>query len=442
MITKNTNPIKLIITIFFFILGSNLIYQGNLSLYKSKKISSTIQSKNLNEDMNINLDMLSNLTDDLNDIQKKDIPVSLNDKKFENKIIIKVKKNDTFFKIINPFFESDKIKNLIIQKLNKEYNLKNLKIGQEIFFHSNKEDVVTKIIMPINFSNELIVDIKFNEVAIYKEQIEISKETNSLKFNILSSIYEDGISAGLPLSILTDLIKLYSFDIDFQRDIKKNTKLEISYEVLFNSKRNITSYGNIKYINLIFKKNNIEYFLFKDEEKYFDFYNKDGKNVKKSLLKTPIDGAKLSSNFGMRKHPISGYNKLHKGVDFAASTGTPIFAGGDGIIEYRGYNGGYGKYIKIRHNNEYKTAYAHLSSFKKNVTKGTRVNQGDVIGFVGSTGNSTGPHLHYEIIYKNKQINPMTMKLPSGKVLEGNELIRFKKEIKKIYAKHLFNLYE
>ena len=167
-----------------------------------------------------------------------------------------------------------------------------------------------------------------------------------------------------------------------------------------------------------------------------------GKNVKKSLLKTPIDGARLSSNFGLRKHPILGYNKLHKGVDFAAKSGTPIYAGGNGIIEFMGNNGGYGKYIRIRHNNEYKTAYAHLSNFKKGIYKGVRVNQGDIIGFVGSTGNSTGAHLHYEIIYQAKQINPMTMKLPSGKILQENELIKFIKISKNIYANFLFNLYE
>ena len=144
----------------------------------------------------------------------------------------------------------------------------------------------------------------------------------------------------------------------------------------------------------------------------------------------------------MRKHPISGYNKMHKGVDFAAPKGTPIYAGGNGVIEYIGNNGGYGKYIRIRHNNEYKTAYAHLSAYKKGISKGSRVNQGDIIGFVGSTGNSTGPHLHYEIIYQNKQINPLKLKLPSGKILVGNELNRFKKEFKRIYADHLNLLYE
>ena len=173
-----------------------------------------------------------------------------------------------------------------------------------------------------------------------------------------------------------------------------------------------------------------------------DYFNREGKNVKKSILKTPLDGARLSSTYGMRKHPISGFNKMHKGIDFAAPKGTPVYAGGNGVIERAGRNGGYGNYIRIRHNNGYKTAYAHLSGFKKGISKGVRVSQGEVIGYVGSTGRSTGPHLHYEIIYQNEQINPLTLKLPSGKILEGKELERFKKNYKMILANHLNNLFE
>ena len=182
--------------------------------------------------------------------------------------------------------------------------------------------------------------------------------------------------------------------------------------------------------------------MFKTNEGFYDYYNNDGKNVKKALMKTPIDGAKLSSSFGMRKHPILGYNKLHKGTDFSAPIGTPIYAAGNGIIEVLGTNGKYGRYIRIRHNNSYKTAYAHLSKYKKKLSKGIRVNQGDIIGYVGTTGSSTGPHLHYEIIYKNKQINPKSLNLPSGKVLNGDELLLFKKEAKNIYSNFLFTLYE
>ena len=244
------------------------------------------------------------------------------------------------------------------------------------------------------------------------------------------------------MKILFQLIQLFSFDLDFQRDIIKNTKVSVSYQKIFGEDKLDYSFGDIEYAKITIKNNDLEYFKFLTDDGFIDYFNREGKNVKKSILKTPLDGARLSSNFGMRKHPISGYNKMHKGIDFAAPKGTPIYAGGNGVIEVAGVNGGYGKYIRIRHNNEYKTAYAHLNNFKKGIGKGVRVNQGDVIGYVGSTGKSTGPHLHYEIIYQNKQINPLTLKLPSGKILTGGELKRFEINYKIILANHLNNLFE
>ena len=235
---------------------------------------------------------------------------------------------------------------------------------------------------------------------------------------------------------------MFSFDLDFQRDIRENTQVSISYQKISIDNKTNYELGDIEYAKISIKNNNLEYFKFLTDDGFIDYFNREGKNVKKSILKTPLDGAKLSSNFGMRKHPISGFNKMHKGIDFAAPKGTPIYAGGNGVVEVAGVNGGYGKYIRIRHNNEYKTAYAHLNSFKKGIRKGVRVNQGEIIGYVGSTGKSTGPHLHYEIIYQNKQINPLTLKLPSGKILKGDELNKFKKNYKMILANHLNNLFE
>ena len=296
--------------------------------------------------------------------------------------------------------------------------------------------------MPINFSTDINIIINSNIISSIREKHIIKKEIKSTQFLIINSLYEDGTKAGLSSGILNEAVRLYSFDIDFQRDIQKNTKFEISFETLFNESSGEISYGKIQYLNIKIQSKNLEYFLFKTDDNFYDYFNREGKNIKKSILKTPINGAQLSSSFGMRKHPILGYNKLHKGVDFAAPQGTPIFAGGNGVIEYAGNNGGYGKYIRIRHNNDYKTAYAHMKAFKKGISKGKRVNQGDVIGYVGTTGKSTGLHLHYEILFQNKQINPMKMKLPSGKILKGNQLKRFEKSLLKIYAKHLFGLYE
>ena len=271
--------------------------------------------------------------------------------------------------------------------------------------------------------------------------INIDKQ-ESKEYKIEESLYSDGLKNELSPDILIKLIKLFSFDLDFQRDIRVNTLVSVSYGFNEIEETNKIEFKDIDYAMISIDGNKLEYFKFLTDDGYIDYFNRDGKNVKKSILKTPLDGARLSSSFGMRKHPISGYNKMHKGVDFAAPIGTPVYAGGNGIIEYIGNNGGYGKYIRIRHNNEYKTAYAHLSRYKEGLSKGKRVNQGEVIGYVGSTGMSTGPHLHYEILFQNKHINPLKLKLPSGKILEGDELKRFQIKYKKIYADHLNLLYE
>jgi len=428
--------IKFFITVLTICLGAYFFYLGYLSLnlYKS------INSKPSNSKTNI--DVIKN-----NYLNKPDdAELSYESKKnqiiIENEIIIKIKKNDTFNKVIDPYFQNNIIKNKIINKLNKEYNLKNLKIGQEIYIYQNSEKIVKKIIIPLDFSTDIVIEINETEIKLSKKKIKLTKYFESNKFFIKSSLYEDGKMAGVPLGILSEAIKLYSFDVDFQRDIQKNDEFEIFYEVFFNSIRESVSNGNIKYIKLNLHGNNLEYFIFKDEDGHFDYFNKEGKNVRKALMKTPIDGARLSSSYGVRKHPILGYNKLHKGVDFAAPKGTPVYAAGNGVIDFVGRNGGYGKYIRIRHNSSYKTAYAHLNNYNKNIYKGARVNQGGIIGYVGSTGKSTGPHLHYEVIYQNKQINPMKMKLPSGKILKDDELKKFNEEMKIIYSDFLFYLYE
>ena len=438
------NSIKYIITIIFLFVGIVYIFIGNKILkdltLDEKKLYVPSDLKNNTESNEEKLHINKDINEEKNLFVTQNIHE--NEKQKVKKIIITVKKNDTFSKIIDPFFHNNRIKNSIIEELNKVYNLRNLGIGQKIYFYKDEENNTNKIVLPISFSTDLIIIVSNGSISLSKEKISITKETISSEFTIFSSLYEDGIKSGIPLKILTDAIRLYSFDIDFQRDIQKNTKFSISYEVLFNDERKNITYGDIQYINLKLQNNTLEYFQFKTDDGFFDYFNQQGKNVKKSILKTPIDGARLSSNFGMRKHPILGYSKMHKGVDFAAPKGTPVYAGGNGIIEYASYNGGYGKYIRIRHNNAYKTVYAHLLGFQKGVSKGKRVNQGDIIGYVGSTGSSTGPHLHYEILFQNKQINPMKMKLPSGKILSGSELERFKDEAKAIYAKYLFTLYE
>ena len=355
--------------------------------------------------------------------------------------IIIVKKDQTFSSILDNFNFDNKKKFAIINAINAIFDLRELKVNQKIIFLIDKNENVEKIIIELNFNTNLEVDLR-SDIKIVKKELETFSEINSQEYVISNSLYTDGINNNIPNQILIKLIQLFSFDLDFQRDIQKDTKVSISYEKIFVKNKSDYALGDIEYAKIIIKNNTLEYFKFLTDEGFIDYFNRQGKNVKKSILKTPIDGARISSSFGMRKHPISGFNKMHKGVDFAAPIGTPVYAGGNGVIEMVGVNGGYGKYIRIRHNNEYKTAYAHLNSYRKGISKGVRVNQGEVIGYVGSTGRSTGPHLHYEIIYQNKKVNPLKLKLPSGKILKGDELARFEKNYKMILANHLNNLFE
>ena len=354
---------------------------------------------------------------------------------------IEILQGDTFVSILeNLNFKQENIYE-IISKIEESFDLKKIKTGEIISVFENNFGEIKKIEFFKN--NETIISVNLDK-EINLNIIELTKDSfiESKEYTITESLFSDGIKNGVSSDILVKIISLFSFDLDFQRDIRVDTVVSISYEFDEIVETGRLEYNDIKYASIIIDGKQLEYFKFITDDGYVDYFNREGKNVKKSILKTPLDGARISSNFGMRKHPISGFNKMHKGVDFAAPTGTPIYAGGNGIVEYVGRNGGYGKYIRIRHNNGYKTAYAHLSNYKKGISKGVRVNQGEVIGYVGSTGNSTGPHLHYEIIYQNKHINPLKLKLPSGKILEGKELEKFKEEYKIIYADHLSMLYE
>ena len=247
-----------------------------------------------------------------------------------------------------------------------------------------------------------------------------------------SNLYDAAIAAGMPNQVLMEMVHIFSFDVDFQREIQHGDRFEVLYEAVFNKAGEFVENGPILYTHLEVGGRDVELFRFQPDEGPADYLDAKGASVRKALMRTPINGARLSSGYGMRRHPILGYNKKHLGVDFAAPTGTPIYAGGDGTITMIGRHGNYGKYIRIRHNGTYSTGYAHLSGYAKGMKKGKRVRQGQVIGYVGSTGMSTGPHLHYEVMQGNKRINPMTLKLPSGRKLKGRELAAFQRQVQKI----------
>jgi len=424
-----------------------LIVISGLLIYFSNAFKLNLSNKKIYFTEIIKDNQIINPKKESSEISLKDNDSSLNEF-FEKEnisklkeLIIKVKKGQTFSEILDIFNIENKTKFKIINSINKVFDLRRLNINQKIIFFTNEKEIIKKIIIELDFKTNLIVNLDGN-INIEKKNLETYSSIESKEYRIINSLYADGKNNNVPNQILVKLIQLFSFDLDFQRDIRKDTQVSVSYEKTFVENKSNYSFGDIEYARIIIKNNTLEYFKFLTDDGFIDYFNREGKNVKKSILKTPLDGARLSSNFGMRKHPISGFNKMHKGIDFAAPKGTPVYAGGNGVVEMAGVNGGYGKYIRIRHNNEYKTAYAHLSSFKKRIKKGVRVNQGEVIGYVGSTGKSTGPHLHYEIIYQNKQINPLTLKLPSGKILKGIELERFKKNYKMILSNHLNNLFE
>jgi murein DD-endopeptidase MepM/ murein hydrolase activator NlpD len=251
---------------------------------------------------------------------------------------------------------------------------------------------------------------------------------------IESSLFEAGQDAAVPLDTLSQTIKAFSYDIDFQREIQPGDRFEIVYERYEDERGQLARTGSVLYAALMQNGVAKEIYRFQPEDGAANYYNAKGENVRKELLRTPLDVVRITSTFGMRKHPILGYSKMHKGVDFAASTGTPIFAAGDGVIAVLGKQRGYGNYIRIKHSAQYATAYGHMSRFAKGLQQGSKVRQGDVIGYVGSTGMATGPHLHYEVLVGGSQINPMSVKL-AGRKLDGKELRRFealKAEIKQL----------
>lgn len=242
---------------------------------------------------------------------------------------------------------------------------------------------------------------------------------------IQSSLYVAGTRAGLPANTLARMIRIFSYDVDFQRDVQPGDSFDIMFERMHDDAGTPVAEGEILIAEMVLSGKKIRMYRHEADDGTVDYFDAKGRSSRKALTLTPIDGARISSGYGRRKHPILGYTKMHRGTDFAAPSGTPVYAAGNGTIEKAGRNGSYGRYIRIRHSGNYKTAYAHLRGYAKGIKSGRRVSQGQVIGYVGTSGRSTGPHLHYEILRGNKQINPKKLNLPSGRTLVGKELAQF-----------------
>ena len=321
---------------------------------------------------------------------------------------------------------------LLQKNIKNKSSFKNLKVGQIIKFTIDRSNnSITNLIFPLSETKKIhFTRILGTERFEYKEILtNLKKQIIFKEGKIKQSLYKSAADLNILPNIIIEFARVYGFQVDFQRDIRKNDTFQIMYEVFRDDNNKILNTGNILFADLnLSGRSNALYFF--DDKKLEGHYDVNGKSIKKALMKTPINGARLSSSFGMRKHPIDGYNKMHRGTDFAAPEGTPIMASGDGVIIKAGWCGGGGNCIKIRHNSSYTTVYAHMSKFASLSKKGKRVKQGQVIGYVGSTGKSTGPHLHYEVIFNGKRVNSQTLKLPSGKILKDKEREIF--EVEKI----------
>ena len=340
-------------------------------------------------------------------------------KKIEHEINV----GETFDKILEGYSVEKSEITQLKKELKKKINLDKLNVNQKFQFTIDQTNSLIKEFIFQVSNTEKIYLTREKETDKFDQKIVVTKLNKDIVYDesiILESLYKSAINQKVPASIIIEFARIYGFQVDFQRDIRKKDSFQIMYEVFSDSKKNIVETGNILYANLKLsgEDNSLYYFDSKNNQGHYD---KSGKSVQKALMKTPINGARLSSSFGMRKHPIDGFNKMHRGTDFAAPTGTPIMASGNGVIKKAGWCGGGGNCVVIKHNSTYQTVYAHMSKFAKGIRKGTRVKQGQTIGYVGSTGKSTGPHLHYEVIFNGKRINSQTLKLPSGKVLKGSD---------------------
>ena len=335
-----------------------------------------------------------------------------------------VVEGDNFESIINKIQLSKKEKKIFLETVKKNKEIRILRPSQKIYFKIDKKDVLTivEFRIEINKKKEIhfVKDLnskKFNSNVLEKE---LEKVITYKESKITNSLYQTAISIKIKANIIIEFARLYGFQVDFQRDIWKDDSFQVIYEEFLNKDGEVVETGNIIFANLNLQNKDLKLYRHEYEKNKIDYFDENGKSMRKTLMKTPINGARLSSSFGKRKHPILGFTKMHTGTDFAAPTGTPILASGDGLVVRAQWCGGGGNCVKIKHNRVYQTVYAHMSKFGKDIKKGARVKQGQIIGYVGSTGLSTGPHLHYEVIENGRKINSQKLKLPSGKVLKGD----------------------
>ena len=348
-----------------------------------------------------------------------------------------IKNNDSVEKILKRFKVKDEdIKNISVKL--KQKKLANIYSGRKLSLIIKKledgSNTLVNLAYPVNNTVSIEIRKSQNNYVIKENILQLYKKEVVVKNIIKNNLYSSAVESGVEPNIIIEFARIFGFEVDFQRDIRKGDWFEILYEKFEDDNNKIRDTGKIIYASMYVngEEINLYNFKYKNEEDHYDI---KGKSITKSLMKTPINGARLSSSFGMRKHPILGYNKMHRGTDFAAPSGTPIMASGSGTVTRARWCGGGGNCVKIKHNSTYETIYAHMKAFAKGIREGKKVKQGQIIGYVGSTGLSTGPHLHYEVIVNGKKVNSQKLKLPSGKILKGEERKKFELDRIKIDLK-------
>ena len=389
-------------------------------------VSNLISEKNKKNEHNLKLISKSNEFSNLTNffISKINSPYE--------EVTYLINNNDTVEKILKKFeIKNQDIKNISIKL--KEKKLSNIYSGRKLLLIFKKlEDnskTVVSLVFPISNTNSVEIKKSKDDFVIKENILKLYKREVVARNLIKNNLYSAAIDADVEPNIIIEFARIFGFEVDFQRDIRKGDWFEILYEKFEDDNNKVRDTGKIIYASMYVngEEINLYNFNYKNEMEYYDI---KGKSITKSLMKTPINGARLSSSYGMRKHPILGYNKMHRGTDFAARSGTPIMASGTGTVTRARWCGGGGNCVKIKHNSTYETIYAHMKSFAKGIKEGRKVRQGQIIGYVGSTGMSTGPHLHYEVVVNGKKVNSQRLKLPSGKTLKGKAREKF--EFKRI----------
>ena len=411
MIFRSNKIIKLIktnieIALLFLLLFISIV---SIKLYNNKKI---LIKENYKDVIN-NLYFQKSINQIFNNLTPR-----------YKKIDHKISGGETFNKILNSYSISNEEILEIKKNLNSDHNLNNLKTNLNINFtvdQSNNKKIIS-FLFPISRTEKIHLTRNL-DTNLFEKKIIITNLNKKIIFKegkITQSLYRTAVDLNVQPNIIIEFARIYGFQVDFQRDIRKNDNFQIMYEVFEDDNGQVFETGNILFADLKLSGTNNSLYYF-DKKGSEGHYNENGKSVEKALMKTPINGARLSSAFGMRKHPIDGFNKMHRGTDFAAQMGTPIMASGSGVVTRARWCGGGGNCIRIKHNSTYETIYAHMKNFARGIKEGVRVKQGQIIGYVGSTGKSTGPHLHYEVVVNGKRINSQKLKLPSGKILKNKE---------------------